>query len=225
VRAIVSSYPWRDGPLPIELVNTLFVLDGQPVDALATPDELADWLRANARHFPEPARGAAIHRLDSFRALRAAVRDQLRAAADGSPPPVDSLRVLNQLSQNAPSFPRLDWVDGEPRLTLVDIADLDCTALAIVTRASLALLGGADRQRIGACQAPGCVLFFLKEHRRRDWCSAACGNRARVARHYRRHRAAPPPEPLGYQQVEPPGVNPAAIHGIAQPEPPGSALA
>jgi predicted RNA-binding Zn ribbon-like protein len=192
IRTIVSGYPWRDGPLPIELVNTLFVQDGQTVDALATPDGLADWLRANARHFADRrVRAAAIHRLDSFRALRAAVRDLLRAAVAGSPPAADSLRVLNQFSEDAPAFPRLDWLEDGPRLTLVDTADLDGVALAIVTRASLALLGGADRERIGACQAPGCVLFFLKEHRRRDWCSAACGNRARVARHYRRHRAAP----------------------------------
>jgi predicted RNA-binding Zn ribbon-like protein len=52
----------------------------------------------------------------------------------------------------------------------------------------MALLAGPDASRIRACQAPGCVLFFLAERRRRDWCSPACGNRARVARHYRRQR-------------------------------------
>jgi predicted RNA-binding Zn ribbon-like protein len=30
------------------------------------------------------------------------------------------------------------------------------------------------------------VLVFLKQHPRREWCSAACGNRARQAGHYRR---------------------------------------
>jgi predicted RNA-binding Zn ribbon-like protein len=31
-------------------------------------------------------------------------------------------------------------------------------------------------------------LYFVKRHPRREWCSAGCGNRARVARHYHRHR-------------------------------------
>jgi hypothetical protein len=45
-----------------------------------------------------------------------------------------------------------------------------------------------DSPRLRACQAPGCVLYFVKDHPRREWCSTACGNRARAARHYRRHR-------------------------------------
>ncbi|WP_225993278.1 CGNR zinc finger domain-containing protein [Actinomadura rudentiformis] len=48
-----------------------------------------------------------------------------------------------------------------------------------------------DRLQLRACLAPGCVLYFLKNHPRREWCTAACGNRARGARHYRRHRRPP----------------------------------
>nr|WP_137969774.1 CGNR zinc finger domain-containing protein [Streptomyces antimycoticus] len=38
---------------------------------------------------------------------------------------------------------------------------------------------------------PNCLLFFVKHHARREWCSPACGNRVRVARHYRRHHTGP----------------------------------
>jgi predicted RNA-binding Zn ribbon-like protein len=38
---------------------------------------------------------------------------------------------------------------------------------------------------------PACVLFFVKNHPRRDYCSPVCGNRARVSRHYERHRESP----------------------------------
>jgi predicted RNA-binding Zn ribbon-like protein len=48
------------------------------------------------------------------------------------------------------------------------------------------LITGPSRHQLRACGAPGCVLVFLKQHPRREWCSAACGNRARQARHYRR---------------------------------------
>ena len=56
--------------------------------------------------------------------------------------------------------------------------------------------------QLRACLGPGCVLYFVQQHPRREWCSAGCGNRARVARHYHRHRSlsagpgsadAPPP--------------------------------
>lgn len=53
------------------------------------------------------------------------------------------------------------------------------------------LFAGPDQERLKACLAPGCVLYFMQNHPRREWCSAGCGNRARVARHYRRHHHGP----------------------------------
>nr|WP_083986585.1 CGNR zinc finger domain-containing protein [Frankia sp. EI5c] len=50
------------------------------------------------------------------------------------------------------------------------------------------MLGGGSGAAPRSCAAPGCPLFFVKHHPRREWCSAACGNRARVARHYARQR-------------------------------------
>ncbi|PZF91885.1 hypothetical protein C1I99_22640 [Micromonospora deserti] len=34
------------------------------------------------------------------------------------------------------------------------------------------------------------MLYFVADPPRREWCSVACGNRARAARYYRRHREA-----------------------------------
>ena len=50
------------------------------------------------------------------------------------------------------------------------------------------LFGGPDRLLIRSCPAPGCVLYFLREHPRREWCSTTCGNRVRAARHYDRSK-------------------------------------
>jgi len=58
------------------------------------------------------------------------------------------------------------------------------SARAQIARDAIALLGGPLREDVRACHAPGCVQYFVKDHPRREWCSAACGNRARVARHY-----------------------------------------
>ena len=62
------------------------------------------------------------------------------------------------------------------------------TGLAQVADQSVGLLAGQDAARLRACYAPGCVLYFVKTHPRREWCSVACGNRVRAARHYQRAR-------------------------------------
>jgi predicted RNA-binding Zn ribbon-like protein len=42
------------------------------------------------------------------------------------------------------------------------------------------------------CDAPTCVILFLARHPNRRWCTPTiCGNRARVARYYQRHKPVP----------------------------------
>jgi predicted RNA-binding Zn ribbon-like protein len=60
--------------------------------------------------------------------------------------------------------------------------------LAGVAEDAIQLLAGDDAASLRACYAPGCVLYFVKTHPRRQWCSVACGNRARAARHYQRSK-------------------------------------
>jgi predicted RNA-binding Zn ribbon-like protein len=62
--------------------------------------------------------------------------------------------------------------------------------LAALARDTIELLTSPLANELRACDAPGCVLTFLKDHPRREWCSQACGNRARQARHYQRARTA-----------------------------------
>ncbi len=93
--------------------------------------------------------------------------------------------MLNAASAAAPG-----WVE----LT-ADVAPVEhCTVtgqearLAAIARDAISLLAGPRRAQLRACQGPGCIQFFVKDHPRREWCSAGCGNRARAARHYRRVR-------------------------------------
>ncbi|HEY0937513.1 MAG TPA: CGNR zinc finger domain-containing protein, partial [Trebonia sp.] len=60
--------------------------------------------------------------------------------------------------------------------------------LAQVAALAVELLGGPGAGELRACYAPGCVLYFVKTHPRREWCSVACGNRTRAARHYQKVR-------------------------------------
>ena len=52
-------------------------------------------------------------------------------------------------------------------------------------------LVSGDRALVRKCKNPGCILYFYDTTRNhaRAWCSMnACGNRMKVAAHYRRHR-------------------------------------
>lgn len=193
-------YPQLDLPLPLELVNTSFASGGQPVDGLATPDDLDAWLWANASLIGAAATPCATPALlEHFRQLREAIRRMLTAVVEAAPPPAADVRLLNELAAASPRYPRLHVRDagadapGGYDLHAVDRAETpEAAVLASVARAAMQLLTGPDLDRLRRCAGPGCVLFFLREHRRRARCSDACGNRARVARHYERHR--PPAE-------------------------------
>jgi hypothetical protein len=88
--------------------------------------------------------------------------------------------------------PRLKLRQGVLRRDDTPPGRLAPAALATVATESIDLLAGPDAPQLRACYAPGCVLYFVKDHPRREWCSNACGNRSRVARHYAKqtHHAA-----------------------------------
>jgi len=136
------------------------------------------------------------------------LRDALRAVAArvaGATPTVaaapdleadEALGVLNQVSGSARWWFELDWADSGPeRGTEGGPARLRrCSATG-----SAALLGRLAEDGVHvfsggllACAAPACWRYFTRSDPRRQWCSAVCGNRARVARHYARHQSARP---------------------------------
>lgn len=184
------SFPVLSEPLPIELVNTLYAQRDQLVDGLVAPDDLVAWLEAHASQLEVDVGSATGERVREFRELREALRALFHAILNYESPPAAAVDALNRLSAKAPAFLQLDWPsDGEPEIAVeYRGGDPEASALAQVAQSAVELIGGLDRERLRACHAPGCVLFFLKDHPRREWCSAACGNRARAARHYRRHR-------------------------------------
>jgi predicted RNA-binding Zn ribbon-like protein len=184
--------PLRQEPLALELHNTLYASRGELIDGLESPDDLRAWLAAIADRLPARARDAEASRHPDFLALRDAVRDALHAALEGKPVPAAALEVVNGAAARAPVSPlAVMGADGPPRAeTRYHSADATDVALATLAADAIELLTGPDPERLQACGAPGCVLMFLKEHPRRKWCSAACGNRVRQARHYERTRRA-----------------------------------
>jgi predicted RNA-binding Zn ribbon-like protein len=186
------SGPVRDEPLAVELHNTIYAAGGKLIDGLETPEDLRAWLAAIADRLPEPARDADPSRRAEFLALRGAVREALHAPLEGKCVSPSALATINEAAGRAPLSPHaVVGADGQLRLeTHHHSADATEVALATFAADAIELLSGSRREDVRACRAPNCVLMFFRDNPRRRWCSAACGNRARQARHYERTRRA-----------------------------------
>lgn len=195
--------------LALELASTIrHDGNGGVADDLATPDGLAAWLRATADLFEggtppavalgETARAAVVELRQAVRALFA------RAVRPGPPSPADAQRLLpvgvaldrlNAAAARVPVAPRLEWPgpDAGPTVrTVAATADPLADLTAQLARATAEFLTGPEREALRACTAPRCVRYFVKEHGRQEFCKPSCSNRARAARHYRRHRQDDP---------------------------------
>lgn len=190
-------------PLAVEFANTWYAVRGKEREGVGTPAELARWLdehgspaEADAEDGDDGDDGddgadGAVHAdidenaVRDFLILRDAIRSLLHAAAAGEPLPEADTAAVNKASELAPRWPVLAGT-AESGYGVIERAEAGPlpSARARIARDAIALLGGAFREDVRACHAPGCVQYFIKDHPRREWCSAACGNRARVARHY-----------------------------------------
>ena len=179
-------------PVAVRLMNTIWADRDGVHDALTTVDQLREWFALSELS------GASLLRqadLQAFRSLRNALRrvaaevttDSRRRAASAITDLDGAIAVINTAS--APSLPTLARSDG--RLSLewqTDARGGELVRSRLALEASQLFIGEPPVLR--ACYGPGCVLYFVKDHPRRAWCSAACGNRARVARHYEKSRQA-----------------------------------
>jgi predicted RNA-binding Zn ribbon-like protein len=179
-------------PVAVQLMDTVFADRTGVRDSLASLDDLRRFL-AGLRGGAPTGRPTSAD-LARARALRDALR-RLAAEATGDDRPLArteldepaALAAVNAaLAAGSPPF--LRRVDGQWRLvahrrrTIADVlAELAAEGADLVADPA-----GPLR----ACRAPGCVLYFVKDHPRREWCGVTCGNRARAARHYARVRGS-----------------------------------
>jgi predicted RNA-binding Zn ribbon-like protein len=157
--------------------------------------ERAEWLGVTPFHADESARVEVVAVRQAVRALFArAVSPGPASSADANRllPADEAVARVNAAAARQPVTVSLAWPDGaEPEALLRPAGPADPVAAltATLARAAIDFLAGPQRERLRACAAPRCVRYFVKAHGRQEWCKPSCGNRARVARHYRRHRA------------------------------------
>jgi predicted RNA-binding Zn ribbon-like protein len=182
---IDKTLPWLTFPVALDLSNTIVVTPHGQIDLLTTDEQLDVWVTAERGRIASA--DAAAGRLGDVRALRGDLRALLYPHAEGHPLPGPPRRRLNARSAAVPTYPVLT-TGGE---VIVEHASDDAyaTFAAEVARSAIELLG-ADGRRISVCTAPSCGLLYPPDHPRQRWCSRACGNRARVARHAARQRSS-----------------------------------
>lgn len=163
-------------------------------EAIAELRDLRDALRvlaaATTGDDREPAGPSA--RDDHREPAGPSARDEREPARPSAGDLAAAVIVVNRACARAPSWSELHWPDPDdkdagPERAVRTAHAPALAAVAAIAEEAVALFAGPDRALLRACRAPGCVLYFIRNHPRREWCSDGCGNRARVARHYQRH--------------------------------------
>ena len=187
--------------LCLDFINTRFVLNGQPVDLLATFSDLITWLvqvdlvtgeeaEQIERQWGRQAQGTQT--LEQARAFRATLREMVERIAAGRPVPQDAVEAINEMLRYRIGYPQLTRRSGKFERGYQAESREANQLLGLLAEAASDLLCRCDFSLIKKCQNPACVLFFYdttKNHAR-HWCSMSlCGNRSKVAAHYRRHRS------------------------------------
>ena len=181
-------------PLPLELANTRFAHRGHEHDGLREPADLAAWFRRVRERLPvAPVDGdldaIGPRELAAARELRDALRTLFTAVTAGNALAAEPAEVVNGAVRSAPR-----WREIATETALASVVRTAAppmpAALAAIAEEAVRLLTGPDAAAVRACAAPGCMLFYRKDHPRRAWCSPRCGNRVRAARHYARRTAA-----------------------------------
>ena len=149
---------------------------------LGSAGDLGAWLEADGSLEPEERAEVSL-RLAEFATLRASIRELLDASIGGGPFPATAAERINEASARVPRVMRLA-PDGATDTPLsVGPTPL---LLARIAWSAIELLGDPDRSRPRRCGA--CGSYFEATRSDRVWCSNACGNRTRVARHQARRR-------------------------------------
>ncbi len=181
-----NTADWHAGDAPVELLTGYDALLDWGREAGILDERLAGRLAGEAARWPKEA-GAALRRAI---ALREAIYGLFSRLAAGEEPDPRDLATINaelaaalphrEVAHEAGSRFRWGWRDG-------GLAG----PLGPVALSAAELLTSPDLARVRECAGHPCGWLFVdtsRNHSRR-WCSMeACGNRAKVRRHYRRAR-------------------------------------
>ena len=184
----------------LDFINTLIAQDGKPVDLLESLSDLVMWLEQThlldkeeakkaERNWGNKPEGARI--LSKAREFRASLREMVERSAAGKSVPPAAIQSINKMLRYRVGYQQVTGRAGTFAQQFQAESQEADLLLGLLAESASDLLCTCDLSLIKQCQNPDCILFFYdttKNHGR-HWCSmSACGNRIKVAAHYRRHR-------------------------------------
>jgi predicted RNA-binding Zn ribbon-like protein len=176
----------------LDVANTVAISGGVAHDLVASPGAYERWAAAAAAQ-PRLDREAAAVLLEArpdVLALREPIRAVLHAAAAGDSLPEAAVAELNRVSREAPRWSELDLEAVVHEHALGSPLD---RLLGAYARSAMHL-AAEGRSHLRTCEAPSCGMYYRPGRPQQRWCSAQCGTRARVARHYQPRRQVPIPQ-------------------------------
>jgi predicted RNA-binding Zn ribbon-like protein len=179
----IAKWDWLGESLPTDFANTVRREGMAYAEMWRTGADVTEWARRQHGQVPVPSPDEAQARLDELRALRDDVFALLLATSAGEPLPANATARVNALARIQVAVHQLAEAPGQVRTRAVGTGSAVDEMVALVVAAVIGLVGGVTRADLGFCDAPSCGQFFLRERPNRRWCGAACGSRARVARH------------------------------------------
>ena len=182
----------------LDFINTDLVLNGRPTDLITSFKDLLLWLLKadrltveDAKHVERQGSPQGADVLQQAKAFRATLREMVEHVAARKPVPQAAVDAINRLLRHRAGFPQVIRRSGTFERTFRSELKDSNLVLGLLAEDAADLLCACDLSLIKKCQNPACVLIFYdttKNHGRR-WCSMSlCGNRSKVAAHYRRHR-------------------------------------
>ena len=185
----MSEFFWVGNHPGLDLFNTAAADDnGEPVELLDGFDALATWLGDAQLVTPIDVRAVPARERPQLLRWTRRLRDAGREAVDRDVARAADYRGLDAIVAEVPVRLAHSGVSGS-NIPVEAATPHDRIRLAL----ALAVLDATrlDRSRVRCCGRQGCVLLFFdtSKNSTRRWCDmAVCGNRAKAAAHYERHR-------------------------------------
>jgi predicted RNA-binding Zn ribbon-like protein len=181
----------------LDFINTEDVRRGARIEMLADFDDLLRWLEAAGvldaeraagirRRAHQQLTGAAAALIDA-RKVRASLRDLAERGMTHPQVRLDVLAEINRVLGRSVGTRRVELrADGSFARTFVPVGDAFAGLMIPVAESAADALVLGELARVHRCADARCTRVFLDatKNGRRRWCDmAACGNRAKAARH------------------------------------------
>jgi len=185
--------------LCLDFINTQMIVRGQLTDLLAEWTDLIAWM-VRAKLLSAGVGRATVSRLSraegeqlltEAKALRAVLREMAEQIVAGKPVPRSTVETINGLLSRRPGYPQLIRTNGRFERRFHSDTPGAAPLLIPLAEAACELLCDGALSLVKKCRNDACILYFYdttKNHAR-QWCSMdLCGNRIKVAAHYRRQK-------------------------------------